>query len=123
MTMRAAKRRKLEKRGWKLGDPAEFLGLSDDERALLELKSALGQNLRARRIERQWTQVQFAEIVRSSQSRVAKMESGDPAVSLDLLVRSLLATGMSRMELAEVIRGSGPPGETGRGHSGAGTIF
>ena len=107
MTMQAAKRRRLEKRGWKFGDPADFLGLSDDERVLLELKFTLGQNLKVRRIERNWTQSQFAEIVRSSQSRVAKMESGDPTVSLDLLVKSLLATGMNRMELARVISGSG----------------
>ena len=42
----------------------------------------------------------------SSQSRVAKIESGDPSVSLDLIVRALLTTGATRQELAQVIMGS-----------------
>ena len=103
MTMKQDKRRRLEKAGWKLGDAADFLGLSAEERALLELKAALGEKLRSSRIEKNWTQVQFAKIVKSSQSRVAKMESGDPSVSLDLLVKSLLAAGTTRGELARVI--------------------
>jgi transcriptional regulator with XRE-family HTH domain len=37
------------------------------------------------------TQVAVAKKIKSSQSRVAKMEAGDPSVSIDLLVRSLLA--------------------------------
>jgi DNA-binding XRE family transcriptional regulator len=106
MTMKAAKRARLEKRGWKFGDAAEFLSLSAEEKALLELKLALGKKLRNNRIERKWTQTHFAKIVKSSQSRVAKMESGDPAVSLDLLVKSLLATGATRKDLARVIDGS-----------------
>ena len=101
--MKQDKRRRLEKAGWKLGDAAHFLDLSDAEQTLLELQTALGEKLRSNRIERNWTQVQFAKIVRSSQSRVAKMESGDPSVSLDLLVKSLLAAGTTRGELARVI--------------------
>jgi transcriptional regulator with XRE-family HTH domain len=49
------------------------------------------------------TQHQLAEILSSSQSRVAKMEKGDTSVSLDLLIRSLLALGTSRNELASAI--------------------
>lgn len=49
------------------------------------------------------TQTQLAKRLESSQSRVAKMEAGDRSVSLDLLVRSLLAVGMTRRDLAKVI--------------------
>lgn len=101
--MKAAKKRKLQTKGWRLGDAADFLGLSAEERALLELKAELGRKLRHKRIERNWTQSHFAEVVRSSQSRVAKMESGDPTVSLDLLVKSLLAVGVTRKDLALAI--------------------
>jgi len=47
--------------------------------------------------------VELAQAIQSSQSRVAKMKSGDPSVSIDLLVRSLLALGTSRRELADII--------------------
>jgi DNA-binding XRE family transcriptional regulator len=103
MTMKATKSKRLKKRGWKIGDASEFLCLSAEEQALLELKVTLGHELKMNRMERKWTQAQFAKVVKSSQSRVARMESGDPSVSLDLLVRSLLATGASREDLARVI--------------------
>ncbi len=41
-----------------------------------------------------------------SRSRIAKIESGDPSVSLDLIVRALLTTGTTRQELAQIIMGS-----------------
>ena len=49
------------------------------------------------------TQTELAQTLRSSQSRVAKMEAGDPTVSLDLLVKSLLALGTSNREFAAII--------------------
>jgi predicted transcriptional regulator len=52
------------------------------------------------------TQADLARTMKSSQSRVAKMEAGDASVSLDLLVRSLLAVGTTNKELAKVIAGS-----------------
>jgi hypothetical protein len=39
----------------------------------------------------------------SSQSRVAKMEKGDPSVSIDLLIRSLFNLGMSKKYLAQIL--------------------
>jgi hypothetical protein len=41
--------------------------------------------------------------MRSSQSRLAKMEAGDPTVSLDLLVQSLLALGASNRDVGRII--------------------
>ena len=48
-------------------------------------------------------------MIKSSQSKVAKMEAGDPTVSLDLLVRSLLALGTSKRELAGQSQAQRPP--------------
>ena len=101
--MRAGKKKRLVARGWAVGDAREFLGLTEEEAAFVELKLALADNLRQRRLKRGMTQTQLARRLESSQSRVAKMESGDRSVSLDLLVRSLLTVGMSRRELAKVI--------------------
>ncbi|MBZ5637587.1 MAG: helix-turn-helix transcriptional regulator [Acidobacteriia bacterium] len=101
--MREDKRKRLEAKGWKVGGTKEFLELSAEEAAYIELKLKLADGLRARRRRRRLTQVELARRVRSSQSRVAKMEAGDPSVTLDLLIRSLLALGASNRELARII--------------------
>ena len=106
-TMDKAKKKRLETKGWKVGTTSEFLGLSPEETRYIELKLALSEHLRRRRVRRKLTQEQLAKLLSSSQSRVAKMESGDPSVSLDLLIRSLLALGTSERDLAKVIAMSG----------------
>jgi len=101
--MRVSKRNKLAAKGWKTGTAKEFLGLSSEESAYIELRLKLADGLKMRRHSRGVTQTQLAQALRSSQSRVAKMEAGDPSVSLDLLVKSLLALGTSSRELAAII--------------------
>lgn len=98
--MNAQKRRRLEKAGWKLGSATEFLGLSAEEEAVVEVKLALARAVREERSKRKLTQERLGEMLGSSQSRVAKMEAGDPSVSIDLLVRSLLRMGASRRDVA-----------------------
>ena len=104
--MKPGKRKRLMARGWVVGDAREFLGLSDEEAAFVELKLALADDLNRRRMTRGMPQTQLAKRLESSQSRVAKMEAGDRTVSLDLWVRSLLTVGMTRRELAKVIASS-----------------
>jgi len=101
--MRKAKQKRLEAAGWKIGSADEFLELSPEESAYIDMKLELAESLRKRRQSRKLTQVQFAKLVKSSQSRVAKMEAGDPSVSIDSLVRSLLALGASKRDLARII--------------------
>jgi ribosome-binding protein aMBF1 (putative translation factor) len=101
--MKKAKRQRLERAGWKFGSAQDFLQLSDEEANLVELKLSLSDGLRRKRELLGLTQTQLAKKLSSSQSRVAKMEAGDRSVSLDLLVRSLFALGVSRRELAHMI--------------------
>ena len=101
--MRRSKKLKLEQRGWRVGTVKEFLGLSEDEAAYVELRLRLADSLKNRRTRRNLTQTALAKLIQSSQSRVAKMEGGDPSVSLDLLIRSLLALGASSRDLARTI--------------------
>ncbi|HLV81728.1 MAG TPA: helix-turn-helix transcriptional regulator [Chthonomonadaceae bacterium] len=103
MTMDAAKRARLQAAGFKVGTTAEFLGLTPEENALVEVRLALSEAIRQRRKSQHLSQVALARRLESSQSRVAKIEAGDPSVSLDLLVRALLATGATREELGKVI--------------------
>ncbi|MBI3787828.1 MAG: helix-turn-helix transcriptional regulator [Ignavibacteriales bacterium] len=101
--MNTSKRKRLEAKGWKVGTSAEFLQLSPEESAYVEMKLALSKNLQQFRRQKKLTQEQLARLLKSSQSRVAKMEAGDPSVSLDLLVRSLLVLGASRKNLARIL--------------------
>ena len=101
--MDEAKRRRLAKLGWKEGTAAELLGLTPEESTLIELKLRLGQGLRERREKKGMTQTELAHLLGSSQSRVAKMEVGDPSVTLDLTIRALLALGTSGRELSKII--------------------
>ncbi|GAI89619.1 unnamed protein product [marine sediment metagenome] len=101
--MLEAKRERLEKKGWKVGTAEEFLGLSPEEVAYIDLKLRLGQTLLKHRKKDHLTQAELARRINSSQSRVAKMEGGDPSVSLDLLIRALLALGASHQDLARAI--------------------
>lgn len=104
--MRKAKTDRLKEQGWKVGSVEEFLELSPEEAAYVELKLRLSESVRRRRKKRRLSQDGFARLIKSSQSRVAKMEGGDPSVSVDLLIRSLLALGASRQDVARVIGSS-----------------
>ena len=93
----------LEFKGYKVGSVEQFLGLSTQESEYIELKLALSEALVERRKSSKLTQAQLAKILKSSQSRVAKMEKGDPSVSVDLLVKSLLAMGANKESIAKAI--------------------
>lgn len=103
--MRTRKREKLEAAGWVVGSVKEFLGLSEADAILIEMKLALSRSLRERRQQHGLSQGAFAKRLQSSQSRVAKMEAGDPSVSMDLLVSSLLLLGASATDLAKILSG------------------
>jgi DNA-binding XRE family transcriptional regulator len=106
--VRDDKRRRLEAKGWRFGTAQEFLRLSDEGAAYIDLKARLAVGLRERRRRRRLTQADLAKRLQSSQSRIAKMEAGDPSVSLDLLIRSLLILGTSRRELSRIISARSP---------------
>jgi ribosome-binding protein aMBF1 (putative translation factor) len=101
--MEKSKRKRLQRAGWRLGTATTILGLTPIEEHLVEMKQTLGARLRKAREQRRLTQTELAERMGSSQSRVAKMEAGDPAVTLDLLVQGLLAAGATRREIAAAL--------------------
>lgn len=101
--MNNARKARLKATGWRSGSAADFLGLSPEESYFVELKLRLADDLKLRRTKRRISQEQLAVLVGSSQSRIAKMERGDASVSIDLLVRSLLAMGAKPKDLGRSI--------------------
>ena len=100
------KRERLEAAGYAIGNASDFLELTAAEAELVELKTRLALFAKEQRKLNNLSQDALAKKMGSSQSRVAKIESGDPSVSLDLIVRALLTSGATRQELARVIMNS-----------------
>lgn len=98
------KRSRLQAAGWTETTVEEFLELDSADMAYIQLKLALSKAVKARRLASNLTQAQFAKAFKSSQSRVAKMENGDPSVSVDLLVRALFTLKTTPEEMASYIR-------------------
>jgi len=110
--MNKSKKEALEQKGWNVGSAGEFLGLTPEEEAYIELKLSLSHFLQEKRKTRRLTQNQMASLIQSSQSRVAKMEKGGESVSIDLILRSLLALGTEIKEIGKSITGIRTTGAT-----------
>ena len=104
--MKPSKRRRLEAQGWKFGSAKDFLSLTDEDVEYIELHLSLAALLKKRRESLGYTQTELADLIDSSQSRVAKMEAGDPSVSVDLLIRALFALGVNRKQVGRAIGAS-----------------
>ena len=101
--MKHAKRARLERKGWRIGSAEGFLNLNPAETALIETKLALSRSLRDRRAAEGLSQAALARRLRSSQSRVAKMEAGDSTVSIDLLLHALYSLGVRPRDVASIL--------------------
>jgi len=100
--MERTKRESLEAKGWKVGTASEFLDLTAEESTLIEIKLALSDSLKERR-QKLMTQTELADRIKSSQSGIAKAENGDISVSIELLIRAMLATGATPEEIGKAI--------------------
>jgi helix-turn-helix protein len=93
ITMNKKKQEALEKAGFRVGDAEDFLELNDAERAEVALRVALSRFVREQRQAMRMTQNALALRLRSSQSRIAKLEAAAADVSLDLMFKGFFATG------------------------------
>jgi DNA-binding XRE family transcriptional regulator len=102
--MNEAKREQLTRKGWRVGDASEFLQLSPEEAAIVEIRAALSNQLKRRRAATM-TQAELARRIGSSQPRIAMAENGAKSVSVDLLMRALIATGATSQDIGRAIAG------------------
>ena len=101
--MNKARKKRLEAAGWRFGTAQEFLGLRDEEVRLIEIKIALSGGVREMRNRLGMTQSELAERLGSSQSRVAKIEGPEASVSIELMVRALIAMGATAKDVGKLI--------------------
>lgn len=101
--MDEAMRERLGADGWRVADVQDFLGLRNDEMAYIDLCATLRRAARSRREDAGLSQHALARRLGSTKTQVARMESGDPSGSIDLMVRALLATGATAADVADVI--------------------
>jgi ribosome-binding protein aMBF1 (putative translation factor) len=97
-------RARLEAAGYWVGDAEDWLGLSEEERRMVELRVEVSRLVRHLRELHGLSQVQLAKKMKSSQSRVAKIEAGEADVSLDLSFRALFAAGGNLADLASFVK-------------------
>ncbi len=97
--MKTDKLARLQATGWKVGNAEGFLQLSDEEARLVALKLSLISAVKESRLKRKLSQIDLAQRMKSSQSRIAKIEAGDSSVSLDLIVRALIASGATTRDI------------------------
>jgi DNA-binding XRE family transcriptional regulator len=96
-------KKRLQDKGWVFGDAADFLKLSPEEARIIDLKLALRASIREERTKQGMTQAELAKAMGSSQSRIARIERGDPSASLDLLLKALMALGMSNKQISKLM--------------------
>jgi DNA-binding XRE family transcriptional regulator len=107
--MEKKKREKLEEKGFRVGSAADFLELTPEEEAYIDIRLDISNLVKAQRAKRDWTQEQLARAIGSSQSRIAKLEGGDPGISLDLMIKALLRLGTSKKQIGKLLEGELEP--------------
>ena len=103
--MNDVRKRRLESAGFRVGSVAEFLTLTPSEEKYVNIKASLVMEVYTRRKKCHLTQTELAERVGTSQSRIAKLEAGDPSVSFDLLIRVLIALDMPEKAIVATVVG------------------
>lgn len=99
------KRKQLEDKGFRVGSVSDFLELTPEEEAYIDIRLDISSLVKAQRAKSGWTQEQLARAIGSSQSRIAKLEGGDPGISLDLMIKALLRLGTSKKQIGKLLEG------------------
>lgn len=103
MPLSAKKKARIEAMGGRVTTVEEWLDLTPEEVAIIDMKIRLGEELKAQRKKKRLSQEEAAKILKTSQGRVSKMERGQ--ATLDQLAWSLLRMGESEKKVARVIAG------------------
>ena len=99
------RKQQLEEKVFRVGSAADFLELTPEEEAYIDIRLDISNMVQSQRGKRGWTQDQLARAIGSSQSRIAKLEGGDPGISMDLMIKALLRLGTSKKQIGKLLEG------------------
>ena len=99
------RKQQLEEKGFRVGSAVDFLELTPEEEAYIDIRLDISNMVQSQRGKRGWTQDQLARAIGSSQSRIAKLEGGDPGISMDLMIKALLRLGTSKKQIGKLLEG------------------
>ena len=99
------RKQQREEKGFRVGSAADFLELTPEEEAYIDIRLDISNMVQSQRGKRGWTQDQLARAIGSSQSRIAKLEGGDPGISMDLMIKALLRLGTSKKQIGKLLEG------------------
>jgi len=102
--MEQTKIERLKAEGWEVGNTSDFLGLTPEELAFIDLKIALIKRLKQLRISQNISQESLAEKIKSSQAKVDKIEAGDRSVSVDLILKTMFSLGATNQDIVEALQ-------------------
>lgn len=93
LEMTEKKKKMLEANGYRVVDSADWLGLSNEEAQIVDMRVALAQELERVRKAKGVTQAELARRVGTKQSGVARMINNPDTSTMDNLIKGLIALG------------------------------
>lgn len=94
---------RIRESGARVGSVEEVVGLAPADMEWIRLREALADLLLEARRQSGLSQLEFARSIEASQSAVSRAEHADPSVSADWLLRSLVAAGKTRRDIARAL--------------------
>ena len=91
--MTERKKKILVANGYTITDSADWLGLSNEEAQIVNMRVALAQELERVRKSKGITQAELARRVGTKQSGVARMLNNPETSTMDNLIKALIALG------------------------------
>src|ERR1700730_7479285 len=91
--VKAEEKDPVEGPGVWVGGAEDFLGLTKSERVIVDFRLDLSRRIKEARERRGWSQASLARAMGTSQPRLSRIEAGYPDVTIDLMLRALVAAG------------------------------
>ncbi len=88
---------------WVETDVQELLDLSAQDLVIVEFRAALALALQQARKRQKLTQETAAKTIGTSQAQVARMEAGQSSITIDRLIKALIALGVSRPTIVKAL--------------------
>ena len=98
--MDAERKKKREAADWKFGDYADFLDMTPEEKAVVEIRLAATREMERLRAENPISQEELARRMGTKQPNVSKLFKNPGKATLDTLFRALLALGSTPKKIA-----------------------